>query len=234
MKKKLLLLFTFVLLFFSFTNNKESHSVFVSDEFEYKKLVAFTFDDGPIKETTEVLLDGLRLRNVKATFFVLGAQCEEFPDILKKIAEDGHQIGGHGYNHKNLPLLKQKEIEEQINKTNEIIESIIGERPKIFRPAYGNYNRKVIKYSEMPIILWSIDTEDWRVRNAQRIYDRYIDKIKDGDIVLFHDKFPSSVEAALMMIDELKRRGFSFVTIEEMANLKNIELNSFSQYFNFA
>lgn len=203
-----------------------------SDYFNDKKLVAFTFDDGP-STTTERLLDELKKRNAKVTFFVLGERCEQYPSILRKISHDGHQIGIHSYNHKDFYGLSTSQLDFQINSTKDIIRKITGNNPNILRPSYGNVSRNIKKVSDLPIILWSVDTKDWRIKSPERLYENNIDKIEDGDIILFHDIFDSSIDGALMLMDALKEKDFMFVTINEMSFFKNKPLNKSEVYFNF-
>jgi len=229
MKKIFLLLIAFLLLF----NNEDDTLIVSKSDDDDIKYIAFTFDDGPSRYTDE-LLDGLKERDVKATFFLLGCLCERYPETLKRIVREGHQIGNHGYDHRLLTRLKKDEIEFQINKTNEIIKNITGVEPEILRPAYGSYNNRVLKNIKTPIVLWSIDTMDWRYRNSKRIYRNNINKIKDGDIILFHDKFKSSIKGALMLIDELMSEDFEFLTISDLAKVKDIDLENSKEYFRFA
>ena len=243
MKNSNLLLMVFLLFLFSMTFLICEHitvTSFLVDKVIYQKneslsglkLVAFTFDDGP-SITTEKLLDELKMRNVKATFFVLGEKCEKFPLILKKIADDGHQVGVHSYNHRNFYGLNIAQLDFQVNSTVNIIKKITGKVPNILRPSYGNVSKNIKKVSSLPIILWSIDTKDWKIKSPKRLFENNIDKIGDGDIVLFHDIFESSIDGALMLIDALKKRNFIFVTIDEIAFLKNRPLNKSEVYFNF-
>ena len=232
--KKILLLTIFLFLFLTLINSYKDNSLSVmEDDYDDIKYVAFTFDDGPTEYTDE-LLDELKERKANVTFFLLGCQCEKYPQTLKRFVDEGHEIGNHGYDHQILSKLKQDEIEFQINNTNAIIKNITGVEPKLLRPAYGIYNDKMLEYIKMPIILWSIDTKDWKVRNSKTIYQRNIDKIKDGDIILFHDKFRSSIKAALMLIDELKEDGYEFLTVSELAQIKGINLNEHKEHFNFS
>ena len=234
MKKIFFLIIVFILFLTIFPFYNEDNSLIVSkNEDNDIKYIAFTFDDGPSRYTNE-LLDGLKERDVKVTFFLLGHLCERYPETLKRIVLEGHQIGNHGYDHRLLTRLKPDEIEFQINKTNEIIKRITGVEPTIIRPAYGIYNDHILKPFKMPIILWSIDTLDWRVRNSKRIYRNNINKISDGDIILFHDKFKSSIKGALMLIDELKDEGFEFLTISDLAKVKDINLEKNKEYFYFS
>lgn len=198
-----------------------------------RKYVAFTFDDGPKSGPTEELLSGLKERNAKATFFVLGMQAEIYPELVQQIINEGHEIGNHTYNHQNLNGLSETEITQQIEKTNLIIEKITGKKPQILRPGYGLYNYRLLTSSEMPIVLWSIDTMDWSLRNSKKIYNRNIDEIEDGDIILMHDVFYPSVKAALKMMDELAKSGFEFVTVSELAKIKGFDLLPDEKYSNF-
>jgi len=218
---------------FIFFNNEDNSLIVSKLEDDDIKYIAFTFDDGPSRYTNE-LLDGLKERDVKVTFFLLGCLCEKYPETVKRIVKEGHQIGNHGYDHQILSRLKQDEIESQIKKTNQIIKKITGVEPEIIRPAYGIYNHRMAKYIKMPIILWSIDTMDWRLRNSKRIYRNNVNKIKDGDIILFHDKFKSSIKSALMLIDELMDEGYEFLTISDLAKTKNITLKQTKEYFYFS
>lgn len=226
-----LCIFIIVLLIYIKINNNTIKTDKVNFTLE-KKVIALTFDDGPEKETEE-LLNELRLRNVKVTFFVLGEKALKYPNIIKKIHKDHHQIGNHTYNHKILSRLKNSQIHEQIEKTNEAVENIIGKKPEILRPSYGSVNKKVLRASQMPIVLWSVDTKDWKIQNARKIYKNNINKIKDGDIILMHDIFKSSIEGSLMLIDELLKEGFEFVTINDLAEIKGVELKENEKYYRF-
>jgi peptidoglycan/xylan/chitin deacetylase (PgdA/CDA1 family) len=179
-------------------------------------LIAITFDDGPNPKTTPILLDGLKERNVKATFFTLGINMENNPDIITRMHDEGHLIANHSYNHQNLVKLDYDDMEKQYNTPNTILNSIIGTNTTLFRPPYGNYNDCVKQISNTPIILWSIDPKDWKYRNADTVSNHIIERAKDGDIILLHDIHPTSVQAALQTIDALKEKGFTFVTVDEL------------------
>ena len=131
----------------------------VKDETEKK--VALTFDDGPNPEYTEKLLNGLRERGVKATFFLLGAEVEKYPDIVKQMYEDGHLIGNHSYEHVNLSTLSDAEAVQQVDKTNQAISRITGENPEYIRPPYGCFKSNLDYKTTMIEVLWDVDPLDW-------------------------------------------------------------------------
>lgn len=202
------------------------------NKYKGKKLIALTFDDGPSNNTLK-LLDELNKRDVKATFFVLGSRVGNFEDVIIKAYQDGHQIGSHTFSHKNLFYLTEEEIKNEIEKTNNAIYNVIGVRPTIIRVPYGNINSKIRSISDMNHILWNVDTLDWKYKNTNKVYKRIISKATDGDIILLHDIFKTSVNGVLKAIDELKKEGFEFVTIDEMVYLKGIKLDKSKTYFNF-
>lgn len=176
--------------------------------------VALTFDDGPGVYTPK-LLDILKENDAKATFFVLGTMVEHYPEILKRTYEEGHQIGNHSWNHKDLKRLTADGVEFQVVKTNEKIKQVIGQDPTVFRPPYGSYNPSVAQIINMPIILWDIDPLDWKDKNANSVAQK-IAKAQRNSIILAHDIHKSTVDAIPMAIKELKAKGFHFVTIEDL------------------
>lgn len=201
-------------------------------KYKNKKLIALTFDDGP-SVYTKYLLDELNKRDAKVTFFVIGNKVNEYADTISKAYLDGHQIGNHTYNHKNLFYLNDDNIRTEINKTNELIYNIIGVYPNVLRVPYGNVNYKIKNIAKMNNISWNIDTLDWKYKNVNTLYKRIINKASDGDIVLLHDIFKTSIKAVLKAIDTLKEQGYEFVTIDEMAYLKEINMDYNKTYFYF-
>mgnify|MGYP004599018901 CR=1 FL=1 len=181
-----------------------------------KKKVALTFDDGPNPDHTETLLSGLKERQVKATFFLLGAECEKFPDIVKEIDEDGHLIGVHSYEHVNLANLTDAAAMEQVNKTNQILYELTGKYAEYIRPPYGCWKCNLDYETKMIEVLWDVDPLDWKTDNSDVIAKRVIDKVGENDIILLHDASDSSVNAAFKIIDALKQEGYTFVTVEEL------------------
>ncbi len=202
-------------------------------KFKDKKLIAFTFDDGPSAITTNQLLDGLKQYNANVTFFVLGNRVEANQNILKRAYQEGHEIGSHTYNHRNLLLLNNYARIQEIKETNQAIENIIGEKPTLLRPPYGNINEETKKISNMHIIEWGIDTLDWKTKDKELIAKRIVDNAYDGAIVLLHDIYEPSVEGALLAMERLEQEGYAFVTISEMAQLKNVELDYTTLYRQF-
>lgn len=187
------------------------------------KMIALTFDDGPNYNTNKVL-EVLESYNVPATFFVLGSKIKGNEHIIKRIKESGSEIGNHTYNHKILTRLKEDEIKKEIENTNNQIYSVIGEYPTLLRPSYGIVNKKVKQIADTPIIIWDIDTLDWKYHNSKKITGRVLSKAKDGDIVLMHDVYSSTANALKIIIPELKERGYTFVTVSELFYYKGIEL----------
>ncbi len=188
------------------------------------KLVALTFDDGPKTRTTPGLLDGLDQRGVKATFFLIGKQVEETPDLVTRMAQSGHQLGIHTYDHVALNGLNQADFDAQVARTRQVLASLLGYDDFLLRPPYGTVDDNVKRYAGSPIILWSIDPEDWHDRSVQREVAHIVSEVEDGDIILMHDIFPESVDAALQVIDQLHQAGYTFVTVEELFAARGVTL----------
>ncbi len=187
-----------------------------------EKKVALTFDDGPHYKYTEQILDILKKYGVKATFFVIGVNAEKYPQKVKRISDEGHEIGNHTYSHLNLKELDEKEIRQELIKGERIIEKITAKKPKLLRPPGGTYSDAVVKTaSEMgcDVILWSQDTRDWAHTPADKIACGIIDNVKGGDIVLFHDFVSPDTptpEALEKIIPQLLKSGYKFVTVSEL------------------
>ncbi len=185
----------------------------------YKELpgkVALTFDDGPDPYYTEKLLDGLKERGVKASFFVTGIHAEQNPEIIRRMHQEGHLIGNHTYSHIQLKKSNWEKYKEELVKTSEIIQNITGEEVQFVRPTYGTWDKKLEKELTMLPVMWTVDPKDWCQANAACIAESVVKKVKEGDIILMHDQYDPSVKAALMIVDELKRQGYEFVTVDEM------------------
>ena len=187
------------------------------------KLIALTFDDGPNYNTGKVL-DVLAKYNVKATFFVLGSKAKDNKKILRREYDSGMEIGNHTFNHLLLTKYKENVIKDEIDKTSSVIFEVTGRYPKLLRPSYGVYNNIVKKIGNMPIIIWDIDTLDWKYHNSKRIASRVINKVKDGDIILMHDIYSATANSLNIIIPELQNRGYTFVTIPELFYYKEITL----------
>ena len=188
----------------------------VSSHYKEEKKVAITFDDGPNPDYTPDLLKGLKERGVTATFFLLGAEVEKYPKLVEQIYEDGHLIGTHSYQHVNLCNLTDEKAVEQVVKTNQLIEDITGECPQFIRPPFGCWKEDLDYETTMINVLWDVDPLDWNTNNTAVIVKRVLTSVEDGDIILLHDASQSSVDAALLIIDQLQNEGYVFVTVEEM------------------
>lgn len=178
--------------------------------------IAITFDDGPNPEYTVELLEGLQKRGVKATFFVLGSEVEQYPEILAAIDEGGHLIGVHSYEHVNFGQIGDVAALEQIEKTQEAIYAVTGYYAGYIRPPYGCWKKSLD--SEVPLIevLWDVDPLDWATKDADTVVQRILKGVPDGSIILLHDASKSSVQAALTVIDILQKENYEFVTVEEL------------------
>ena len=195
------------------------------------KLVAFTFDDGPSKYT-EKLLDGLKKRKAHATFMVLGSCASRYENYVQRMIKEGHQVGNHTWSHPNLAKLSSKGIRAELQPTLELIRSMGYERICVVRPPYGAYDEEVKKTAKAPIILWSVDTEDWRHKgDVKTIYNNIMRDAKDGSIILLHDIYGSSVDAALKAMDTLKKEGYQFVTVEELFAIRNVKMKNGTIYY---
>lgn len=193
------------------------------------KLIALTFDDGPNYNTNKVL-DVLAKYNVKATFFVLGSKVMNNKKILKREYDSGMEIGNHTFNHLLLTKYKENVIKDEIDNTSSVIFEVTGRYPKLLRPSYGAYNNTIKKIGDMPIIIWDIDTLDWKYHNSKRIASRVINKVKDGDIILMHDIYSATANSLNIIIPELQNRGYTFVTVPELFYYKEITLEKEKVY----
>lgn len=192
-----------------------NHSV--NDEvLQEKKQIALTFDDGPHAVYTERLLDGLKERGIRATFFLIGENMEGKEELVKRMSEEGHIIGNHTYSHVQLNLLSMDAACVEIWKTNTAIFDIIGKIPVYIRPPYGLWDEESACAAEMQAVLWNIDPEDWKYQNKDRIVNAVVKNAKDGGIILLHDIYKTSVEAALEIADRLTEQGYEFVTVDEL------------------
>lgn len=179
------------------------------------KRVAITFDDGPHPVYTPRLLDGLKERNVKAMFFLIGENIVGREHIVRRMAEEGHIIGNHTFHHVQLNCLNEEVACQEITSTNELIESIINKPIEFIRPPFGAWSSKKSCPVELFTILWNIDPLDWKDQNTDLIVQRVLSEVKDGSVILLHDVYDTSVEAALRIIDVLQAEGYEFVTADQ-------------------
>ena len=178
--------------------------------------VALTFDDGPSPKYTPLLLDGLKERNVRATFFLLGKNVKENQELVQRMQAEGHLLGNHTYNHVQLNKIPETTARQEILKTNNEIYEATGKYPEYMRPPYGAWKKNMELCVEMLSVFWDIDTLDWKSQNVDAILKAAGEEPEDGSIILMHDEYQTSVEAALPIIDRLKEKGYEFVTVDEL------------------
>ena len=186
--------------------------------YEGQKIVALTFDDGP-GPYTERLLDAMKARGVRATFYVLGTRVDSYPKLIRRMAAEGHAIGNHSNAHNMLNRMDLVGVRQEMGKCAEKIEKLLGYRPSTMRCPGGNSSTVVKQYAEeagIPIINWSVDTRDWESRNKEAILKVSKANIKDGSIVLLHDIHEVSVDASIELMDWLIEEGYTFVTVPEL------------------
>ena len=216
-------------LYKKFEELKVEESIYKDPALDYPKnakFVALTFDDGP-GAYTEELLDYLKSENIKASFFVVGKQVEKSPDIIKRIYNEGHDIGNHSYSHKNLTKLSQAQQILEIQKCSDLIKKITGESPILMRPPGGNFNKvtqTINSQKNMRIIKWSVDTRDWESRNKQSIISTAFQSgqfgIRDGAIVLMHDIHRATIDAVPTIVERIKSQGYTIVSVSELLRIR--------------
>ncbi|MDO4282210.1 MAG: polysaccharide deacetylase family protein [Clostridia bacterium] len=208
----------------------ESHSIDKN-----RPVIALTFDDGPHPQNTINILQTLSKYHAKATFFMVGENVERNQGIPQKVIDQGSEIGTHTWDHKNLTKLSETDILDEITRGSKVIEENCGASVKFLRPPYGSNNelvRNIAKQQNKAVILWNVDTEDWKSRDAEMVYRHVIENVKDGDIVLMHDIYGSTAEATEKIVKELTEKGYQFVTISELFQVKGKPLNYGEKYYN--
>ena len=201
---------------------------------EPQKYVALTFDDGPSGRFTRRLLEGLQERGVKATFLLCGYRLQDYPETARQIYAGGHEIGLHGYSHKNMAPMCLAEVERELRDTLALLPE--GCEPVFFRPPGGAVSPAVEKAAQrtgVAILGWSVDPRDWAVHDAGAVEASVLGDVADGDVILLHDMCDSSVDAALSIVDKLQQWGFRVVTASELAALRGIRCLPGQTYFRF-
>ncbi|WP_330392202.1 polysaccharide deacetylase family protein [Hespellia stercorisuis] len=183
---------------------------------EEKPRIAITFDDGPNPVYTPVLLDGLKERNVRATFFLIGQNAEENPEIVLRTQEEGHLIGNHTFHHVELSKVSFEEAQEEIEATNAVISGVTGQSVEYIRPPFGVWKDNLEQVLPMLQVMWTVDPMDWATGNEDEIVNKVVTNVKENDIILLHDCYDSSVRAALRIIELLQAEGYEFVTVDEL------------------
>lgn len=179
-------------------------------------VVALTFDDGPHPVYTEWLLDGLKERNIKATFFLIGVNVEGHEDIVERIAAEGHLIGNHTYSHVQLTSVSDHEACREIDEANAALAAASGSVIHYIRPPFGSWPTDLDSLTDMQVVLWSVDPLDWKRKNTDAVVKSVLEDVEDGDIILLHDVYKTSVDAAFQIIDRLTEKGYEFVRVDEL------------------
>lgn len=180
--------------------------------------IALTFDDGPNAYHTPELLDGLKARGVKATFFLIGENVEKAgnDELLLRMLEEGHLIGNHTYHHVDISKVSDEEAYQEIAMTSELIYDITGEQLEYMRPPFGVWQKALEEKIEILPVMWTVDPLDWATENTDEIVNKVVTKVRENDIILLHDCYESSVKAALRIVDLLQAEGYEFVTVDQL------------------
>lgn len=194
-----------------------------------KKYVALTFDDGP-SSFTDRLLDCLEKNKAKATFFMVGKEVEYFSEEVKRMDKLGCELGNHTYSHADLTTLSPEEMSSEIGKVDQLLLDLTGQGASVVRPPYGSVNSSVKTTVGTPMVLWTVDTLDWESQDPQKIADVVKAEVTNGSIILMHDIFSTSVDAAEIFIPQLKKEGYEFVTIHELAKINGLQLQPGNVY----
>ena len=195
-----------------------------------KPMIALTFDDGPNTSTTSSILDTLEAYNARATFFVVSSRIPSHYEVSKRALSLGCEIESHGYSHKMLKKLKTEQIKKEFERSQKILKKHTGNKFSLVRTPYGDTDRRVLKNTDYPVILWSLDSLDWKSKNSKKIVKRVMKKIKDGDIVLMHDLYTSTADAVKEIVPKLISQGYQLVTVSEMMEARGIELKNGHTY----
>ncbi|MEI8340042.1 MAG: polysaccharide deacetylase family protein [Verrucomicrobiota bacterium] len=186
--------------------------------------IAMTFDDGPDPKLTPKLLDLLKAKGIKATFFVVGQNASEYPDVLKRAVAEGHEIGNHSWSHPNFGKMSDGGVSNELQKTQDAITQATGIKPKLLRPPYGSITKHEREWIHdkfgYKIILWDVDPLDWKYRNSTHVENEILKQTRKGSIILSHDIHATTVEAMPATFDALLAKGYKFVTVSELLALE--------------
>ena len=196
-----------------------------------QKLIALTFDDGPNPTTTSQLLKILSDAKVSVTFFALGMEAQSYPELIKQESEQGHEVASHTWDHKDLVTLSPAQQKQEIESAQQLINNLTGKNVQLFRPPYGSYNASVLQQTSLTAVNWSIDTNDWRYNTSAPVVQNALANAHDGAIILMHDIHPWSVGAVPQIIQELKKQGYTFVTVSQLMEAKGVTNQAHQVYF---
>ena len=195
------------------------------------KAVALTFDDGPSRDNDGTILETLQANGAHATFFVLGNRARVDGDIMQMITGAGCEIASHSWDHPQLSKLKWKKVKSQIDRTDKIVAKLLnGYEISLLRPPYGSISKTMREKIKKPMILWSLDTEDWKSRNAKKVFNRVKKEVKDGDIILMHDIHPETAQAVKKIVPWLSEQGYDMLTVSELMARKGKKLEAGKAY----
>ena len=223
MRRKRWALCAFLLLLCLLPGRKEASPAAGPAEIPASRFVALTFDDGPRRDTTSRLLDGLRERGASATFFLVGQQIEGSEDLLLRMRDEGHQVGNHSWSHASLKDESDWGLLQEVGRTDTRLREVLGEGSYWLRPPYGLLTARQRQLITVPVIKWSVDPEDWKLRDTEKDVAAVLKKVRPGDIILMHDSIPATVDAALRIVDALQAEGYIFVTVEELLALSGVD-----------
>ena len=192
-------------------------------EIPAEKNIAITFDDGPRRETTERLLDGLAERGARATFFLIGKQIEGNEDLVGRMRNEGHQVGSHTWNHVRLTGASAETVRQEVGQTAAVLEALLGPGDYWLRPPYGAVDEADKALIQVPMIKWSIDPRDWEKLDTAQVTAAVLEAAAPNQIILLHDIYPTSVDAALAIVDALQAEGYRFVTVAELLEASGIQ-----------
>ena len=199
---------------------------------ETPKMVALTFDDGPYPPVTERIVQTLKENGAKGTFFMMGNRMDQYRSSVELAYEGGNQIASHTFSHKDLTKLSLKDMKYEIDQANECINNVVPVGETYLRPPYGNKNEIMKQNVGVPMIFWSIDTLDWSSRDGQSVYQEIMKNVKDGDIILMHDLYPSTADAMELVVPKLIKEGYQLVTVKELLEAKGIDILDGNVYYN--
>lgn len=194
-----------------------------------KPMIALSFDDGPYTPVTGKILKVLKKYDARATFFVVGNRVNTYSKVLKESYDMGNQIASHTYDHEDLSKMTKKQLSAEMTKTNKALQSVIGCHASLIRPPYGNISDVMRKNIKIPMIYWSIDTDDWKWRNAKKVLAE-CQNVQDGDIILMHDLYSSTALAVKKLVPRLQKKGYQLVTIDEMFYYKGVKAEAGKVY----
>lgn len=197
-----------------------------------KPMVALTFDDGPYPPVTKRILETLEKYDGRATFFVMGNRMDLYSDTAKLVFDAGNQLGNHTFSHKDLTKLDKKGIKYEVEHSNDCINKVAEVGDAFLRPPYGAKSENVSQNVKVPMIAWSVDTLDWKSRDKNAVFEEVKKTVKDGDIILMHDLYPSTADAVEMIVPWLVKEGYQIVTVKEMFEAKGIEIEAGKIYHN--